>query len=141
MDQRRRVYFLIINFSLAFAALYFFTPGKNNFSDPAYSSMFLIAAAIIIAQYPFLDAARNWWLKILVFYLSMVLFFGLFGLFNSWNSMVGSSEAGSWMARADAATRMIVLGHMFGGWLLPVVIFVNWLFRKSFFRNQTGPSA
>ena len=73
-----------------------------------------------------------------VFYLSMVLFFVVLALINSWDSKVGAYAAGAWMARLDAVVRTVVVGHYFGAILYPLVVFCNWLFRKQIFPQ--GPS-
>ncbi len=133
---QRYALFVILNCAVIFGSLYLFFPGKG--SPVEFLPIFLVAGFVVLAQYPALFSVRNWWVKILIFYVSMVLFFALFGLVVGWNTQVGSSEAGSWAARVDSAARMILFGHIFGGWLLPVVIFVNWLFRKSLFQSQVG---
>lgn len=133
---QRYALFVILNGVVVFGSLYLLFPGKGPFSQ--FLPILLVAGCVILAQYPALLSARNWWIKIAIFYLSMVLYFALFGLVVGWNSQVGSSEAGSWAARVDSAGRMILFGHIFGGWLLPVVILVNWLFRKSLFQSQVG---
>jgi hypothetical protein len=110
--------------------LYLFVPGKHNFSDPFYALMFPIAAGVIAIQYPFLNASKNWWFKILFFYLGMVLFLGILGLISGWSSPVGSSVSGGLSARADSVARTIIFGHFFGVWFLPVVVLVNWCLQK-----------
>ena len=131
---KRYALFVILNGGIVFGSLCLFFPGKSSFAQ--LLPVLLMAACVILGQYPALLSARSWWSKSGIFYLSMVLFFALFGLVVGWNIEVGSSEAGSLAARFDSAARMILFGHIFGGWLLPVVILMNWLFRKSLFPSQ-----
>lgn len=126
--QRRFALFVLVNGTLVVASLYLFLPGKGNTWADLLPAC-LIAIGLVVLEFPLLLRARNWWLKALVFYVAMVLFFALFGLLAGWNLPVGSAPAGSWAARADAAARMIVFGHLLGGWLWPVVVGVNWLLR------------
>lgn len=132
----RYLLFIIINPPVVFTCLYLGVPGKNLFSDPGFISMFAVATGIILLQYPFLFTVKNWWLKLAVFYLSMVTFLALWGIFMSWNQAVGSHQAGTCLARIDGAGRVVLLGHLFGIWFLPVIVFVNWLLRRKLFFEQ-----
>ena len=133
---KRYALFVILNGGVVFGSLCLFFPGKSSFAQ--LLPVLLMAACVILGQYPALLLARSWWIKSGIFYLSMVLFFALFGLVVGWNIESGGSEAGSWAARVNSVVAMILFGHIFGGWLLPVVILMNWLFRKSLFENQVG---
>lgn len=132
----RYLLFILINLPTVFICLYLGVPGKNLFSDPGFLSIFAVAAGIILLQYPFLFAVQNWWLKLAVFYLSMVAFLALWGIFMLWDQAVGSHQAGTWLARIDGAGRVVVFGHIFGIWFLPVIILVNWLLRRKLFLGQ-----
>lgn len=134
MNWRHRHWarFALVNGALVVACLALFLPGKgNSFADLLLAG--LIAIGLVALEFPILVRVWNWWLKAVVFYVAMVLFFALFGLLVGWGLPVGSAPAGSWAARADAAGRMIVFGHLLGGWLWPVVVGVNWLLRRWLF--------
>jgi len=133
------IFFVVINWIMICECIFLFTPGKSEgILDPFLVSMYLLALLIILIQYPFLQNADSWKLKLLIFYASMILFLFSFGAGLSWNESVGEYKAGTWEARFDGGTRLVCLGHIFGGWLFPLVVFVNWLLRKRFFDNQVA---
>lgn len=92
-----------------------------------------IATGIVFLQYPVLVLVKYWILKIGVFYLSMCLFFFIYGLVNAWSFSAGGYEAGTWNARLSGGLIMIFFGHMFGFIFFPFVVLINWLLRKQFF--------
>ncbi|WP_159461380.1 hypothetical protein [Dysgonomonas massiliensis] len=89
-------------------------------------SIALVCALIIVfAQYPILCKSKNWYLKTLVFFLSMNIFLLLYG------------EA---LCFADdcigdfPGLKMIVFGNIMGAGIgFIVVIAVNYIFRKDLF--------
>lgn len=94
----------------------------------------LISIPIIIVQYPLLQQKSSWGYKILIFYLSMFTFLFVLGVFLSWNSKVGSSPSGSWLARIDGGMRTVFFGHIMGGLIgmVPIVL-INFILRKRLF--------
>jgi len=100
----------------------------------------LISIPILFIQYPILNWKANWIFRSLIFYASMLLFLFLFGILISWDSKVGSNNAGTWLARIDGGFRLVIFGQFFGGILGFVVItFFNFLFREKIF-NRTKAS-
>jgi Ca2+/Na+ antiporter len=133
--------FVIFNWLLISGSIYLFTPGKNQPFEPVLLSMYFAALVIIIAQYPALVSAASWKAKILIFYISMVIFLAIVGLTFTWNESVGANTAGTWAARFDGAFRFVFFGHIFGAWSFPFVVFVNWLLRNWFFESPTLPNS
>ena len=98
-----------------------------NHDFPWFMFLMMIAVTIpiIVFQYPLLNIRTNWLYRSLIFYLSMLTFLFFFGLIWSWNTKVGSSEAGTWLARFDGAFRFAFVGHLIGWIALVLIILVN----------------
>ncbi len=64
----------------------------------------------------------------------MLVFLFLFGAVLAWNQKVGSSEAGTWLARLDAGIRLMFFGQFLGGLLgfIPIVL-INKVFEDKLF--------
>ena len=134
---RKFIFFAVVNWIMICGCIFLFTPGKSEgLLDPYLVSMYLLALLAVLIQYPFLQNAGTWKLKLLIFYISMVLFLFTFGVYFTWNESVGSYKAGTWDARYGGGMRFVYFGHIFGGWLFPVVVFANWTLRKRFFNDH-----
>lgn len=125
--------FFVINVLLIASYQWFFLARDGQVDIPFFVSMLLPAIAVILLQYPIINAAKSRILKLFLFYLSMVLFLFVFGLILSWNISVGSNPAGSLSTRLDGSIRIVLFGHLFGLPYFPVVVLCNFLFRKQFF--------
>ena len=125
--------FFVINVLLIASYQWFVLARDSQVDFSFFVSMLLPAIAVILLQYPFINSAKSWILKLLLFYLGMVLFLFIFGLIISWNISVGSNPAGSLSTRLDGSIRIVLFGHLFGLPYFPVVVLCNFLFRKQFF--------
>lgn len=95
---------------------------------------FFAAIFIIFVQYPLLVLLKHWVLKFIIFYLSMVTFFFLYGAAISFSTPAGGYAAGSIDAIIHAGIVMNLFGHLFGGIIIcPVIVLINWLLRKKTF--------
>ena len=134
--------FILLNVSVVFfviVILFLAMNGENN-ETPWFHILasFTVALPIIIFQYPLLLIRKNWYYKSLVFYLSMILFLFLLGGIISWNQTVGNNEAGTWLVRADAGLRMLIVGQIFGGIFgFVLIVFMNYLMTEKLFNQDT----
>lgn len=108
--------------------------GDNEFPTKMILTGILISIPVIFIQYPVLQIKKNWFYKILAFYLSMIVFLFIYGIAMAWNEKVGANDAGTWLARFDSGIRMIFFGHVLGGLfgMIPIVLF-NYFLRKEIF--------
>jgi hypothetical protein len=125
--------FFIINMITVNISIFIGVPGKTRVTDPVMVIMYTVSAFVVLFQYPFLFRIASWWKRTGIFYLSMFIFLFIIGLVFSWNQDVGSHAAGTILALLDGITRMVIFGHVFGIWFLPIVISVNWLFKRWLF--------
>lgn len=96
-----------------------------------------ISIPIICIQYPVLQFKKNRAYKVLVFYVSMLVFLFVYGLVKSWHAEVGSAEAGSWLARLDGGLRFVFFGQVMGALAgMPFIVLINYMLRKSLFSSQ-----
>ena len=114
--------------------------GDKSFAFDIVAAAIIIALPIIGLQYPLLKKRKSWVYKSLVFYLSMLAFLFVFGIFISWESKVGGNDAGSWIARLDGGVRLVILGQIFSGALIwyVIVLMINYL-GKNFFFDEANP--
>ena len=127
--------FVVVNLA-SFAAIDSHNGHGNDFPLFLIPSVVIISSLIILMQYRFLNKNIKWIWKIMIFYLSMVVFLFLFGITLSWNSSVGSNPAGSILARLDGGLRMMIFGQVFGGlFFFPMVVFINYLLKDKFFKT------
>lgn len=128
MNIRKYIKFVLLNFPMvAFfltVVLIFFNIG-HGIPYKILSIALACALAVILAQYPILCKAKNWYLKTLVFFLSMNIFLFLYGeALCLIDDCIGDFPG----------LKMIVFGNMLGAGIGFVVITaVNYLFRKSLF--------
>lgn len=108
-------------------------PQDGQIDSTIFLAMIVPTIIIVLIQYPFINSTQSWILKLLFFYLSMLLFLFFFGLILSWNQEVGSNPAGSIIARLDGSARMVFLGHFFGLPYFPVIILFNFILRRKLF--------
>jgi len=122
--------FYLINFIIVFFAIIFLSvmvPFGHTFKA------LLISIPIILFQYPILKLRKNWYYKSFIFYLSMIVFLFIYGVITAWNQKVGANPAGTWLARADAGLRIIILGQLFGGFFAYLIIsWSNYLMRDQY---------
>ncbi|MCB9365331.1 MAG: hypothetical protein H6587_12240 [Flavobacteriales bacterium] len=139
--SKRHLRFIIVNLlfvSFFIVILFLLNNGTGN-ETPYYQiiTSILISIPIVILQYPILNWKKNWFYKILIFYLSMVSFLFILGIIMAWNEQVGSNEAGTWLARFDSGFRMVIFGQIFGGIFsfIPMLM-VNFILREVLFEEK-----
>lgn len=125
--------FLGINIPLVlFPLIFIIILQKGDVLSMAFT--FFAAVAIIFVQYPLLVLLKSWILKTIIFYLSMVLFFFVFGAVIGSGSPGGGYQAGTINSMFHSGIVMIFFGHLFGGVIIfPVIAMINWLLRKKTF--------
>ncbi len=138
IEKEKYRLFIIINGSLVFLCIVFlfiFLNGeKNEMPWDIIAIGFATAIPIVLVQYPILLLRKNWFYKLLIFYLSMVVFLFLLGGIISWNEAVGSNAAGTWLARMDAGIGMVLIGQVFGGLFgFVLILTVNYLYKEKLF--------
>mgnify|MGYP000880812858 CR=1 FL=1 len=125
--------FLGINIPLVvFPLLFIVLLQKGGILAAAFTV--LAAIGIIFVQYPLLVLLKHWVFKSIIFYLSMVTFFFVYGTVIGYATPAGGYEAGSLNALIHGGIVMIFFGHLFGGIIIcPVIVLINWLLRKKTF--------
>lgn len=138
LDGEKYFAFSVINFIFVaghiLLVLNFFA-GKNR---EGFSSIITIALAcallVVLAQYPLLVRARNWLLRVLVFFLSMQVFMFLFGIAVRiiWEGFREGFPG--MMSIVNSGLNMMVVGNVTGAFVGFLIITpMNFLLREFFF--------
>lgn len=127
--------FLVLNFVVAVVPIilmfYWLSTKEESFIIALYAAG--ITFLIFILQYPLLVYIKTWIGKFVVLYLSMCVFFFIFGFTGSMYEREGVFSMQKIIQHLSDGMIMILLGHIFGIIFFPVVAFVNWLMRKQLF--------
>lgn len=126
INRRKYITYFLLNSSLIFLFQFiFFKLNLKNEIDLIFIPKFiLITVTIIIIQYPFLKFYENWIYKISIYWLSMNLFFFLFGFFSE--ITLKSFKNGLIMIIYG---NLIIIPYL---WLV-IIIAINYLLRKQIF--------
>lgn len=91
----------------------------NNDQQLLQTALFVALIAVAL-QTPLLCAVTGTASRLLVLFLAMSSFLFVMGLIIAWDSPVGASPGGTYLARLDGGFRMLLLGQVFAmpGFLL-----------------------
>lgn len=128
MDIRKYVKFVLINFiMIAFilSIIHIFFNLGHGIPYKMLSIALICTLIVVFVQYPILRKSKNWYLKTLIFFLSMNIFLFLYGeVLCIVDDCIGDFPG----------LKMIVFGNMLGAGVGFIVITaVNYIFRKDLF--------
>ena len=108
-----KLIYVSINTMIVLALTSFFLGfgGEKGVSYSKYVILLLVTITILFFEHHFLMKHSKWYSHILIRYIGMATYMIVLGLIMNWNTTVGSSPAGSLLARLDGMFRFFIFGH------------------------------
>ncbi len=98
--------------------------------------LFLTAITIIFLQYPFLNNAKTWRGKSVIFYLSFLAFCFSFTLLDIWQETAQLNDLNSLAGLIARGFAFNLFGHLYGLVFFPLIVTLNIWLGKYYFDNK-----
>ncbi len=130
--------FLVLNFIIAVIPIILVFNWVSTKEEAFLIALFAagVAMMLFMLQYPLLVFVKPWAFKFGLLYLSMCLFFFIFGLISSLYERADGFSLDKIMLHLYDGVIWILVGHIFGIIFFPIVALLNWLLRKQMFVYQ-----
>ncbi len=134
IEKKKYINFALIN-SIAVLICIAVTGLLRDFNN-LNAQIFITAIAIILIQYPFINKAKTWKVKCLLFYFSFLVFCYSFTFQNIWQEFDQLKEVESIIGLFLRGFAYVIFGHIYGLIFVPLIILVNFSLGKHCFVNN-----